>query len=328
MTIAELQSTVVFVTYWYYIFERHLMYERRLRGDPPPWIKNKILQNYRFTNVFRILDRVTQFLVRYVIYESGGSMEDKEVVFRTLLFKHFNSISAWTALRDGLGYVPSWNKFNLPQYARILGDARKKGVKIWNPAYTQRPQVDNEIDKKYTAKHERYLALLETVMQEGITAKLKRARTYGEVFYALKRPGLYGDFISMQLATDLNYSEVINFSEDDFIVPGPGCLDGMQKCFGIRPNPALAAEIIHRCVEEQEGMFSDLGLQPVTLFGRRLTAIDLQNCFCECDKFARYAHPEYNLQRTEIKQTFRSNGPLEAPFFPPKWGTGIAIATV
>jgi hypothetical protein len=255
-------------------------------------------------------------------------MEDEEVVFRTLLFKHFNSISAWIALRDGLGYVPSWEKFNLPQYARVLGDAWKKGVKIWNPAYTQRPQVDDAIDKKYTTKHERYLAMLEALMHEGITAKLKQARTYGEVFYALKRPGLYGPFLSMQLATDLNYSEVINFSEDDFIVPGPGCLDGMQKCFGIRPDPALAAEIIHRCVEHQEGMFTDLRLQPVTLFGRRLTAIDLQNCFCECDKFARVAHPEYNLQRTEIKQTFRSNGLLEAPFFPPKWGmrqTGIPI---
>jgi hypothetical protein len=320
MTISELQSTVVFVTLWYYIVKRHLMYEKRLRGEPPPWTDDEILRDHRFTNVFRILDRVSQFLVRDVIYKSGGSMEDQEVVFRILLFKLFNSISAWKKLRDALGHVPSWEKFNLPQYAQILGDASKKGVKIWNPAYTQRPQVGDEIDAKYSTKHERYLALLETRMREGITAKLKQARTYREVFYALKRPGLYGNFLSMQVATDLNYSPVLNFHENDFIMPGPGCLDGMQKCFRIRPDADLAAEIIHRCVEEQEGMFTDLELQPVTLFGRRLTAIDVQNCFCECDKYARIAHPEYNLQRKEIKQTFRSNSPLEVPFLPPKWG--------
>src|SRR4029077_5463964 len=43
---------------------------------------------------------------------------------------------------------------------------------------------------------------------------------------------------------------------------------GMQKCFGIRPDQQLAAEII-RCIVECQ--FADLGLQPVTLFGCRLT---------------------------------------------------------
>jgi hypothetical protein len=30
------------------------------------------------------------------------------------------------------------------------------------------------------------------------------------------------------------------------------------------------------------------------------------------------AHPERNLERTKIKQKFRSNGSVMAPFFPPK----------
>jgi hypothetical protein len=47
---------------------------------------------------------------------------------------------------------------------------------------------------------------------------------------------------------------------------------GMQKRFGIRPDQQLAAEIIRRILECQEGLFADLGLQPMTLFGCRLTA--------------------------------------------------------
>ena len=31
------------------------------------------------------------------------------------------------------------------------------------------------------------------------------------------------------------------------------------------------------------------------------------------------AHQEHNLERTQIKQKFRSNGSLTALFFPPKW---------
>src|SRR5260221_845300 len=124
----------------------------------------------------------------------------------------------------------------------------------------------------------------------------------------------------MKHLTDLIYSPVINFDEDDFIVAGPGALDGIQKCFGVRPNQQEAAEIIKACVEEQESIFAYFGLQPATLFGRRLHAIDCQNLFCETDKYARLAHPEFNLARSEIKQKLKPSGPLPRPFFPPNCG--------
>jgi hypothetical protein len=180
----------------------------------------------------------------------------------------------------------------------------------------QRPQCGED----YPTKHERYLAVLARMVREPVWDQLKAARSYAQAYAVLRCYPLFGDLLAMQILTDINYSPALNFDENDFIMPGPGCLDGMQKCFGIRPDTDLAAEIIRRCVEEQEGMFTDLGLQPVTLFGRRLTLIDCQNLFCEVDKYARVAHPEFNLKRSEIKQRFRSSGPLPIPFFPPKWG--------
>jgi hypothetical protein len=54
-------------------------------------------------------------------------------------------------------------------------------------------------------------------------------------------------------------------------------------------------------------------------------AIDIQNLFCETDKYARKAHPEFNIVKKgkkleRIKQPFKVTGPLLQPFFPPKWG--------
>jgi 5-hmdU DNA kinase-like protein len=137
----------------------------------------------------------------------------------------------------------------------------------------RRPET--EIDRKYGLKHERYLAVLEKMMREDITDRSKAAKTYKEAFNALRRRGLYGDFTAMQHLTDLNYSPTINFSEDDFIVAGPGALDGLQKCFvNFGRQPEVAAEIIRRFVERQEGFFADVGLKSVRLFGqRRLTLI-------------------------------------------------------
>ena len=43
-------------------------------------------------------------------------------------------------------------------------------------------------------------------------------------------PGI-GGFLAYQYATDINYSEITDFSEAEFVVPGPGALDGIRKCF-------------------------------------------------------------------------------------------------
>jgi hypothetical protein len=83
------------------------------------------------------------------------------------------------------------------------------------------------------------------------------------------------------------------------------------------------------CVREQEKYFRALGLEPVTLFGRKLTLIDAQNIFCETDKLARVRHDEeeFWLDRTKIHQRYSPPDakPLPAPFFPPEWGLSVSL---
>jgi hypothetical protein len=323
LTIHNLRATEVFTTYWRFASKRHTIFERRLRGEPPPWTEDPILSKHKFTNAFRAADRVSQYCIKQVIY-GGGSSEPAEVVFRILLFKLFNSIPAWEILNEELG-PPTWKTFEAAAYSAALmrGKARR-GVSIWNAAYMQNQMYRTDLK----TKHERYLALVEHMMRTGVTNKLQSARTYEDAFKALHTYPLHGDvFVPMQHLTDLNYSEVINFDEDDFIVPGPGALRGINKCFGLalkEKNPQdlkIATDIIERCVITQEDCFKNVGEQPVTLFGRRLHAIDCQNLFCEVDKYARVAHPQFNLKPgARIKQTLKPTGPLPKPFFPPKWG--------
>jgi hypothetical protein len=312
--------TPVFENYWRFAAERQRIFLKRLAGEPQPWTDDPILGAYKFTNVFRAADRVSQYCIKQVIYE-GGSMDDsQEVVFRILLFKLFNSIGAWESLTKALGPL-TWKSFNASTYGDILGKAKAQRVKIWNAAYMQKPQYREDL----VGKHNRYLALLEHLMRSGVTQRLLTAKTYELAYKVLRAYPLYGDFTAMQHLTDLNYSPVINFDEDDFIVPGPGAFDGINKCFSLRlskDNPQDlkdAALIIEAMVSGQKGFLDFYGEKPVTLFGRKLHAIDCQNLFCETDKYARVAHPEFNLDRSEIKQKLKPAGPLPAPFFPPKW---------
>jgi hypothetical protein len=222
--------------------------------------------------------------------------------------------------------VPTWEKYNFDAYAKVLGDAwnKGKGVSIWNRAYVQNQNVFT----KYEWKYERYLALLKAMMNDRVTDRLQGARTYEQAFRVLQKYPLHKEgFISMQHLTDINYSPVIDFDENDWIVPGPGCENGMRKCFGLSGvSDWEAQEIIYHLVDKQEEYFGAMKLEPVTLFGRKLHAIDIQNVFCEVDKYARVAHPKSNLknrkdeEQNRIKQTFEVTGSLPKPFFPPKWG--------
>jgi hypothetical protein len=309
-------------SYWWLAVERLAIYLRRLIGKPEPWTEDLILREYKFTNTFRAADRVSQYCIRNVIYE-GGSMDPQEVVYRVAFFKLFNSIPAWETLTAAFGPL-TWENFDAAACGDLLGKAKDRGVKIWNAAYMQKPQTGT----KLVGKHNNYLSLLERMMRSGIADKLQSAKTYEEayrVFRDFPSPAI-GDFTAMQLVTDINYSPILNFSENDFIIPGPGALDGINKCFRLslskdRPRDLLTAtEIIKYCVEHQEDLFRKYDLEPVTLFGRRLHLIDCQSLFCETDKYSRVKHPEFNLKRSEIKQKFRVTGLLPAPFFPPKWG--------
>ena len=137
---------------------------------------------------------------------------------------------------------------------------------------------------------------------------------------------MIGDFLGYQFLTDLNYGQLLNFSEMDFVIPGPGAASGLRKCFA-KTGGLSDADLIRLVTESQELEFERRGLTFKGLWGRPLQLIDCQNLFCEIDKYARIMHPEFTLPngRTRIKQNYRrSKEPLRV-WYPPKWGVNERI---
>ena len=82
------KASIVYNTYWRFAAERQEIFFNRLREFLPPWSKDPILQAYKFTNAYRVTDRVSQYLIKEVIYK--GDQRPEELLFRILLFKLFN----------------------------------------------------------------------------------------------------------------------------------------------------------------------------------------------------------------------------------------------
>ena len=72
---------------------------------PPPWTEDPVLLANKFTNAYRASDRVSQYLIRRVIYRDDLPNDPAEVVFRILLFKVFNRIETWELLEKHVGQV-------------------------------------------------------------------------------------------------------------------------------------------------------------------------------------------------------------------------------
>lgn len=309
-----LKVTPVFDTYWRFAAARQAILTKRLAGAPPPWTEDPILARHRFTNAYRASDRVSQYLMRNVIYV--GLQTPEEVFFRTLLFKIFNKVETWELLVSTLGHVPTWRTFDLEYFASVLDAAIGRGLRIYSAAYIMPSPAYG-----HPRKHRNHLHLLEQMMRERTPEKVARARGLDDVFVLLRSFPSLGDFLAFQFAIDLNYSSVVNFSEMDFVVAGPGAKAGIRKCFSDLGG-LTEQEVIALCASIADEEFSRLGLEFRKLGGvRPLQLIDCQNLFCETDKYARVAHPEFNDEggRTRIKQVYVPHSSNVDEFYPEKW---------
>lgn len=319
-----METTVVYDTYWRFAAKRQALYMRRLDDPVGPWTDDPILSAHRFTNAYRASDRVSQFLIRNVQYREDRAQTPRELFFRTLLFKIFNRIETWRTLESRLGPL-SYEKTDLDAVAKIMTDIMARGGRLYSAAYIMPSPAMGR-----TRKHENHLLLLKQMMDDRLPERIHQAPDLRSVFEALLRYRGIGPFLAFQYAIDLNYSAMLEHDEADFVVAGPGALDGISKCFA-DVGSRSAEEVIHLMCERQESAFADAGLEFASLFGRRLQPIDCQNLFCEISKYARVAHPDVlGLSgRTRIKQVYRkTNAPLPQPMFPPRWGLNVPTSAV
>jgi len=318
----SLRSTAVYDLYWRFAAERQAIYFRRLEGAEPPWTDDPILQTYKFTNAYRASDRVSQYLIRRVIYDDRYSSAPAEIVFRIILFKMFNKVATWELLETQLG-PPSWQSFDPDAYDHVLGSAMAGGSRLYSAAYIV-PPVSLDRTK---VKHRGHLKLIDLIMRGSFVSDLKRSHSLSAVFDLLKQFPSLGDFLAFQLAIDLNYSPVIDHEEASFVVAGPGARDGLAKMF-VGAASVPPEDLIAMMAERQDAEFERLGLTFRSLWGRPLQLIDCQNLFCEISKYTRVSNPEIAglSGRTRIKQMFKAQGQPPQPWFPPKWGLNHKIA--
>ena len=259
--------------YFYFMQERMNIFWKKCDNHVLYLTEDPILKEYKFTNVYRACDRVSQYLINHVIYKDINRYTPEDVLLRILVFKIFNKIETWDYLERKYGDI-CIEHFDVGEICRLLSTRQIDGP-IFNNAYIM------------TGSHHRYNYL----------------------------PSKHAKWLQMV--------------KDEFIGQGVvdkilGAIRGIKKCFlSIGDNYEDAIIYTYEHIDDFRKEFGLDSFKPLP--GREPHLIDIQNCFCETDKYLRAKMPELLVGNVRIKQRYKETRQPIVYMFPPKWHININI---
>jgi len=282
-----------------FVVERHRIWEKRQAGAPPPWTDDPVLATRKFTNVFRVLDPGTQFLLTEL---ADPSLPERDQLMRLFLYRHTGRIDSWQWVELALGRYPLVG--DLDDALEALKDYRgDRARSVFTNAYLVFPQSGTPGTDKLESIVDLAQRLFTPGSEQDIMPEWERASTQAERFKLLRRNKGVGDFMSMQVLTDWGYLQDED-REDEFLVPGPGSVKGAKA---LDPG-AKPMDTVRRAVTAVRGVAGSPRL------GYRVPSLmDIgSNLLCEWSKYVRFRGQEVPPKT----YTPAHPGPQPAPVLP------------
>ncbi len=260
-----------------WIAERHAIYEAKAAGYPKPWTNDPILQSYRFCNVYRELDTVTQWIAKNW---RDPNNDDPDVWFAMAVARFVN----WPDTLAEIGYPVPWDvrlsSYSMGEhFVNTLMMRGSAGKKVWTGAYLIHAGKGGS--KVGHVAHD----ILEPLWRkrEYIREAADSCAHFNKRLMEFE--GL-GSFMAGQIVCDTKYTRLLDTAGDwwDFAVEGPGSRRGLNRVMNRPVNQSWKNQEwfveLTRLRTSILPLIHDAGLPP-------LHAQDLQNCLCEFDKYER-----------------------------------------
>jgi len=257
--------------------ERQMIYVRRQRGEQPPWTHNPILQNYKFCNVYREQDTVTQWLRENWLIPFASHAN---LWFACCLARQINFVPSLATI----GFPVKWE----PDKAlALLQNRAARGEKNYSSAYmlTATGFPKGSIDKpSITVKH---------VLQSVYNKAWKQPPPFTSLqathaWFLEKEPKLYGwgEFTAYEVVTDLRHTRYLCNAPDiqTWANAGPGAKRGLNRIYGRELNAKLTQV---QALDEMREILFWLKRERNPSILPQLEIRDVEHSLCEFDKYER-----------------------------------------
>jgi hypothetical protein len=283
----------------YFIWEREAIRVDRENGMPAPWTVDPVLAKYKFTNIRRRDDRVSQWVIRHLIQPNQNRLD---LWFTLLVARLINWPPTLRALLHA-GVLPcSPAGFDSARFEAVLESLRATGVKVYSGAYMLYPTKKNPGGNKARAVAEHIIGSViqhsSNIHNELWRDDLEDGGSVERFVAALSECFGISTFMAGQVAADLTYNSDLSGAADlySYAPIGPGSLRGLNYLQGRAPFASW-----------KSGMFT-LTLQGINdAIARELEIVDLtlhdvQNCMCEYSKYCRAVLGEGKPKNTYIPE--------------------------
>jgi hypothetical protein len=258
-----------------FIQERHAIHTRRQQGLSKPWTADPILQKYRFCNVYRELDTVTQWIAQH-----WRNVNDADIWFAMAVARFVN----WPETLAEIGFPVPWNP---KHFIKVLEARKKRSEKVFTGAYVISASGESGSSKARYVANSILTPMWERSVRQEKIRPLADFTTSCAYFYKklMEFHGL-GSFMAGQIVCDTKYTRLLDQAPDwwDWACSGPGSRRGLNRVLNRPVNQAWEEwewfAHMTRLYSQISGMIHTAGMPP-------LHAQDLQNCLCEFDKYER-----------------------------------------
>lgn len=245
-----------------------------------------IISTYRFCNVRRNDDRVTQFVHKWAF---GLWRTSPELWFALVVARLFNNEDTLAAL------TPAVLPYDPILMLKILNERKAKGLKNFNPAYivstngVAMGKAEYLIDRVLTPLWKR---------REHLNHLLEKTDTLDEVCALLTEQNGFKTFMAAQVVADLKYAFPNRWTDfHTFAASGPGSKRGLNRLLGNDKDDPMSEDAFRATLSLlRDSVNARLtGWTPIT-------AQDIQNCLCEYDKYSRVAEGDAPKQFYKPKE--------------------------
>lgn len=274
------------------MFERQeVWYNRFILKKERPWTEDEFFANNKFTNVFRELDRHSQWQIKHIFMEPNSR---KDLLWKIMLFRVFNCPEAfeWYGTQEKTfnGFMPSYDEYNQKEWGDLVLAYRATGNNPYTNAYLINSQAcpGKKRDWCYTNK---VVPEIHDAIPH-LNKLLLTAKEPEEIIKFLKTLPAVADFIAHEFYQDFTYAErytgkrLMKFDQDDYTNVGPGASIGIRLIF-----PSLEKR------NQEEGIYRlrDMAVDKLKEFG------DFK--YIDWDRDAeKYCEPEDSYKKITLHQ--------------------------
>ena len=251
--------------FFWLMHERMCIWKRRfIDKKERPWTENEILRDYKFTNVYRELDRNSQWQIKNIILDNSLSL--KNLIWKMIVFRFFNNPETFTfspknkviqsdlfgaPTKSGLKQaqshdelisatkwkngIPDYDEYNEDEFSMFIAGIRSTGLNPYTTAYLINSQATPGQPRDYCYTRV-VIPTLHAKIPEIIKTVISAKSPEDIISYLTKMPAV-ADFIAHEFYQDFTYisrytdRKFMKFDQNDYTNVGPGASIGIRLIY-------------------------------------------------------------------------------------------------